>query len=237
MEYMTLTCKTCGGTISDQDISVRDGFAQCPSCRSVFRLGELSSGSGTAHFDQSGFSQTISPPKGISSLRDFDRLTITRTWFSFIAVFLIPFTIIWNAFLAIWVRIAVSGGQFAMLGFSAIHIAVGIYLIYYCAALILNKTVITLKADEMSIHHGPLPWPGAKSVLRTDSRQFYGKQIRTRTSNGQRSSRYQLWVLRNDGNNEKILDGLQNRDQVLFLEQEIERFWAITDTWVDGQLH
>jgi hypothetical protein len=233
---MNITCPKCSRTISGENISVKDGYAQCDECHSVYTLSELSA-SGMA---SSGFSDFRRPevnmPKGIEKTLDFDGLTLKRSWRDVAAFIMIPMTLFWNGFLVVWISIALSTGEYLMLAFASIHIAVGIFLIYSTIARLVNTTVIKISVGQITVKQGPIPWPTPKPLEHHEVRQFYGKKRVTRSSSGGSSTRYELRVLTSDGKDRKLLSGFTSREQVLYIEQELERYWNITNERVDGEM-
>ena len=96
--------------------------------------------------------------KKLEVYQDRDRLEITLKWFTPIALFLLFFTVIWNAFLVFWYSMAISGGAWIMVLFPILHVAVGVYLTYYTLCLFFNKTFIDISGDYLTIRHTPIPW-------------------------------------------------------------------------------
>jgi hypothetical protein len=236
IKTMNLTCPKCSRTITGENISVKDGFAQCDECHSVYTLQELAGMGGTTA--GSGYHQKpeVALPKGMEKNLDFDGLTITRRWRDVAAFVLIPMTIFWNGFLVFWISTAIVSGEYMMLAFTSIHIAVGIFLLYSTIARLINTTTVKVGPGTLTIKHRPIPWRTPKPLEHHEVRQFYGRKRVTRSSNGGSSVRYELRVLLSDGSDRKLLGGFTNREQVLYLEQEIERYWSINDERVDGQM-
>ncbi len=235
---MTLTCPKCGRSIAGEDISVKDGFAQCGTCRSVFNLSELAAQRGNRQSEPMPFARKseVGMPKNFEKKTDFDGLTIVRKWRDLTAFILIPFSIFWNGFLAVWISIAISTGEYIMIAFASIHIAAGVFLVYSGIAKMINRTTVKVSTGELTITHGPVPWPSPKPISHHQVRQVYGKERVSRSSRGGTSVRYELRTLTTDGRDIKLLSGLNDRAQVLFLEQEIERYWNISDERVGGEM-
>ncbi|WP_028974387.1 hypothetical protein [Spirochaeta cellobiosiphila] len=233
---MKLNCPKCNKEIPGENISVKDGYAQCDSCHGVYSLKELDKKTAYTHYDQK-LQPQISLPKGMEQKKEFNKMTISRRWFGFTAFFLVFFTAIWNGFLGGMVFVALSEGIFIILAGAAIHFIVGIFLIYITIANFINKTVIEVNGSELNIFHTPLPWMGKKTISKGNTKQFYGKKrISHSTSDHRTSVHYELRMMTLDDRDFKVLGGLSDPEQILFLEQEIESYWSIRDEQVEGEL-
>ena len=87
----------------------------------------------------------------------------------------------------------------------------------------------------LSIRHVPLPYLGNKTVEASDVKQVYSKERISRSRRGG-SVTYEVHALTHSGRNLKLLSGLPNSEQALFIEQEIERFLRIQDVPVRGEI-
>jgi hypothetical protein len=113
---------------------------------------------------------------------------------------------------------------------------VGVGLIYVCLACILNTTTIRADSGQLTIRHHPLPWPGGRTNLDTHNiKQLYVKRHVSHSKNGTRTT-YQLHAITQEGRRKKLLTGLNDEDQALYLEQEIETHLGIENTPVQGEL-
>lgn len=74
--------------------------------------------------------------------------------------------------------------------------------------------------------------PGSRTLPGRELTQLYGQEIR---GNKGRVS-YSLFALDKQGRKEKLLSNLDDKDQVLYLEQALERRLGIEDSPVDGEL-
>jgi hypothetical protein len=229
---MQINCKQCGAQVPAEHINLDRLIAKCTSCHSVFSFA-----------DQIEDTTSVQPvervaapmPKRFEVNTSGGRLEITRRWFSFKFIFLTFFTLFWDGFMVVWFGIAISQGIWPMAAFGTLHGAVGIGLLYYVLAGYLNKTVITVDKRELAIAHGPLPWFGNKQMNPKDIEQLYCKE---KIHHSRRSTNYsyEVHAILRGGTHEKILSGLDESEQVLYIEQEIERFLEIKDRPVRGEL-
>lgn len=164
-------------------------------------------------------------------------LSIIVRWYSPMAFFLLFFSLFWNGFLVVWYSLALSGdGPLMMALFPLLHVGVGVFLAYYTACLFFNKTYIDVDANLLTVVHKPLPWwKGNRKLNTLDIRQLYVKENKSSSKNGT-SYTYALRAKMNDGTDKEVLalDTLPS-EQVLELEDKLERFMGINETPVTGE--
>ena len=173
-------------------------------------------------------------PKHVTVKTAGANLEIVRRWFNPGYFFLLFFCILWNGFMVFWHVMAISQGAWLMSFFGLIHTAVGVGLAYTVLAGFLNSTVISV-GHGVSIKHRPLPWKGEKSIPRDQVDQVYCIEKIHRGKNGTTTT-YQVVVRDAAGKKQTLLKRLMDADQALFVEQQIERFLGIKDTYVQGEL-
>lgn len=234
MDFVELKCKSCGGPIRNEDIDWHFAMARCPHCGSVFSLRGIP---GMESKIESFYAERpeVSMPKGIEVVNTEGGLEISRRWFGPKFLFMILFTVCWDGFMLVWHGIALSTGQWFMSAFGILHTAVGIGLAYYSLAGILNITFVSVKMGELKIQHYPLPWPGNKSVLAADIDQIYCKEKISRSDSGNNTS-YEVHAIMKNKAKAKLLEGLDQEEQVLYIEQELERYLGCMDRPVRGEI-
>ena len=174
-------------------------------------------------------------PEGIDLIDHFDSLEIVRRWFSFKTIPLTLFVLFWDGFLIFWYTQAIRASNTMMLVFPLIHVVIGAGLTYYVLASYINRTYIRVDQSYISITHAPLPAFGNKTVSASDVKQVYSKERVSRSRRGT-SVTYEVHALTHSGRNTKLLGGLLNSEQALFIEQEIEKFLRIKDVPVRGEI-
>jgi len=65
--------------------------------------------------------------------------------------------------------------------------------------------------------------------------QLYGEET-AKTNKGNTTYTYNLFALDREGRKVKLLSNLTDKDQVLYLEQSLERRLGIEDAPVDGEI-
>ncbi|MCA9210143.1 MAG: hypothetical protein KDA55_17415, partial [Planctomycetales bacterium] len=115
------------------------------------------------------------------------------------------------------------------------HVAVGVFLTYLTLSMFVNKTVIRVANGELSVRHGPLPWPGKRNLLAHEIQQLYVTEQMRRTKHGYRYT-YHLNAKMAHGEVVKLLSNLDTPDQGLFIEQKLEHHLKIEDEAVAGEV-
>ena len=186
-----------------------------------------------------GFAE-IGIPDGIKIDKNFQGLSITRKWFGLKFILLTLFVVIWDAFLINWYAMALSSSfqsafDVMFIVFPLLHVALGMGLSYYVLAGYLNKTMIDVDFNSITIRHGPIPFWGNQKVPSKTITQLYCK--REDYFGSYRSfGTFAVHAITSERRNIKLLAGLDSSEQALFIEQEIEKFLSIEDKPVKGEI-
>jgi hypothetical protein len=176
--------------------------------------------------------------KKLQFYEDQDRMFISFKWFTPTAYFFLFFTIIWNVFLVFWYTMAFAADTpFVFKVFPLIHVAVGLYLIYFTICQFINKTDIEIDDDYLTIRHSPIPWWRGNVEIPTDSiNQLYVKESKSENKNGGTSYSYALRAKLIDNTDKDILSvtGVET-EEMLQIEEQLERFIGIIDRPVKGE--
>jgi hypothetical protein len=175
-------------------------------------------------------------PQSVTVELNFDTLNITYRWWSAKYLFLIFFCIAWDSFLVFWYSMASRGAPWIMIVFPIGHVAVGIGLTYYTIAGFINRTVMSVGPQWLTVTHGPLPWFGNKRINKMQLSQLYAEELRSQSSRGGTSFSYQLNTVLRDNTKLKLLTGLPSPDVARFIEQTVEDHLHIEDTPVMGEM-
>jgi hypothetical protein len=229
---MELNCRTCGSPIPAEDINIDLAIAKCRSCNAVFGFRDLLD----AEMPQQSRREwpRVPMPKAIT-VEEWGRdLLIRLKWFSPVIVFLIFFCIAWDAFLVFWYYIAFTHpSPLIMKVFPIGHLAVGVGLTYYVIAALFNRTRIQVISGMLTIRHGPVPWSGNVALPSTDIDQIYSTE---HVNRGRGTSvTYAVNAMLADGRKLKLLSGLTEAEQALFIEQKLEDTLGITHRHVPGE--
>lgn len=161
-------------------------------------------------------------------------------WFTPIAFFLVFFAIAWNGFLFGWYAMALSmpsgfgPGRLIAMVFPIAHVAVGVGLIYAVATLFVNSTRIRVRQGELTVHHGPIYYPGNLTLDAGQIDQFFVAE-QTQTNKGKTSHIYTVKLRLKDQSTRDLIRHLTDPGEAEYLEQSLERYLRITDERVGGE--
>jgi hypothetical protein len=213
--------------------------AKCHSCNAVYDLsGRKGRGISVSAQQRPKLVRAKAPLPSRFKVKEEDGAPtrITWRWFSLVHIFFVFFCIVWDGFLVIWYGIAfVTDAPLIAIVFPLFHVAMGVGLTYYTLTRLVNRTTIEVSRNQLTIRHGPLPWPGNLDVPGSHFTQLYGEEITTKNK-GTTTYTYNLIALDRDGRKVKLISGLPEKDQVLYLEQTLERRLGIEDTVVEGEV-
>ncbi|MFP4356402.1 MAG: hypothetical protein ACLFUJ_14890 [Phycisphaerae bacterium] len=225
LKLTELECKGCGAPLGADAVSEKLMLVRCKHCGCVFALESVPAATPTP-IDPPR--RQVPLPKGMEMFDRGNELQIVRSWKSIAVLFLIPFAAFWCGFLLFWYSSAIgSGAPIVFVLFPLIHVAVGVGLVYFIFACLLNKTVLRVTPNHLEVKHTPLPWPGGKTLNSVDIEQLFCRR-RIRHSDNSTSQTYEVLAV-TVGGQEKILSGLTEAEQGVFVEQQIEKYLGITD--------
>ncbi len=227
---MKLLCPSCGAQIRADDMNLDRMVAKCRDCHAVFDF--VPEGRAASSRQRAA----VTMPKSIRIDAMGPELTLSRRWFSAKFVFLIVFCAFWNLFLVFWYTMAfATDAPLLFKLFPLIHVSVGVGLTYFTACGLLNTTRVVVSGENLVVRHGPLPWPGARDVPTRDLAQLFTVEKVTQTKNGQ-SREYRVDARLRGGGDVKIVSGLPDVEQALFIEQQLEMHLGIRDEPVAGEV-
>ncbi|MBW2736727.1 MAG: hypothetical protein JRH20_30440 [Deltaproteobacteria bacterium] len=173
-----------------------------------------------------------------SSGQHTERLIIRRRWFLPTHIVLMLFSFLWCGFLVVWYMKAGSHGHtpWYIYAFPVAHIAVGVSLMYSSLAGFLNTTEIVVTTDALSIGHAPLPWRGNKRLAVATIRQIYCSKHEASGRQGATTTTFRVHALLTNGKKARLLSGLPELDQALYIEAQIEDHLGIVNEPVAGEV-
>lgn len=175
--------------------------------------------------------------KKIDVFKDHNSMGITFNWYTPAAFFFAFFAAFWNTFLVVWYSMAfMNDAPLLFKLFPIIHVAIGLYLIYYTVCLFANRTYIDVGDGYLTVEHRPIPWwRGNKEILTKDIQQLYVKEKITQNKNS-RTYSYDLWANLANGKKEKLMSGNGLTSlEMQEIEEYLEQFMGINDVPVRGE--
>lgn len=237
---MQLRCKRCNAQIHADDIHMGRLIARCRSCHAVFGFADdVEGAAGAAQGGEGAGPRRQRPVPMPEGLRVEDTglgLRIVRSWWHPMFIFLLFFCVAWNGFLVFWFQMTAStNAPWIFKLFPIGHVAVGLGLAYFVLAGFLNRTVIEVSDRELEVRHEPLPWPGSRKLPAASLAQLYCQEHRRHGQHGSVHCTYQLHAIDTAGRKQKLLSGMSEADQALYIEQVIEDRLGIEDRAVTGE--
>lgn len=157
--------------------------------------------------------------------------------FSPTAFFLLFFCIAWDSFLFFWYFGEASESMPLIHKiFPIAHVAVGIGLTYYTICLFINKTKISIQGGQLIVKDFPLPMGNSKVIPHDDITQFYVQEKVTKNEDSSSIS-YILMAITKNKKLKKVIKGLNEKEEGLYLEQELEKNLKIKPQPVKGEVN
>ena len=235
---MSIHCKTCGAPLEEASMDRMRGLARCRHCDTVVELDFTRPTPAVRGLDERS---PAAMPSHFTVERVDGRLQIRWQWYTLKAAIWAAATVVWfGALISIYAGIlgpdgpAETGALTQQLLFTIGHVAMGLVFAYMAASGFLNTTTITATHDSLHIQHAPLPWLGNGTV--EGIRQLYSKERVQHRKGGRHAYSYELHVIVEGGEQRKLIAGLNEAEQALWLEQALEAQLGIHDRRVGGEL-
>lgn len=236
---MEVRCPQCSAVVPAEDVNIARVLAKCRACNAVFNFGgQLGLPKASAVVPLA----RVALPPGIQLLvadggarasadpyrgdgRRAGELTLTRKWFSASSIFLLFFSTVWFAFLAFWYKTAFTGNApWIFFVFPLVHVGAGFMILHRALTGLLNTTTIRIANGRMTVRHGPIPTFGNREIALGDLRQLYTV---TKTKND--NTTYELHAITAVGPTVKLMSGLTEVQQALYVERVVEDHLGIED--------
>jgi hypothetical protein len=240
----TLRCPACAAPLAPEDLDARQRLAACRHCGGLFDIARVQAAAGSV-FDSGSVPAVrgrVPMPEYLKVQRRGNAVEVSWRWMSPLYIFLAFFAVAWNAFLVVWYTLVLGqipeGGVMMapFVLFPLVHVAAGIGIAYLAVAGFLNSTHLRAeKHGRVQVSHGPLPWYPNPHLPADDLTQLYVVRHERQNKNGA-SITYKLFALDKDHRRIPLLAGLDDRDQALWLEQEVEAVLGLRDEPVEGSI-
>lgn len=245
-----MSCRSCGAALSGEDLDRRLAIITCRNCGSIFDLARRKDRESPAAELAPGPPPERAPAAmpvrfevSEQSGQGGRRLTVTWRWFKPALLFLIPFAIAWDSFLVFWYAMALGfagepgmseGPGLIMVIFPIGHVAAGVVVTYLAITNVVNKTQLKVTPASLSVRHFPIPgWPSPTVPVAQVEQLFVTRAVK-RGKNGTTVT-FELRAVTREHASLKLVTGLEELEQALWLEQEIERVLDLRDRPVAGE--
>ena len=176
---MEFHCPDCGLPIQAADLAPAQGVAVCRFCEKPFPLEACQA---AVPFADRHVVPVMTPPKGVDLVETMDGFRLTLSTRSCIAIFLVPFTLVWaGGSLGGIYGMQIKQGKFdLMMSLFGLPFLVGsFFLIALTVMSVAGRTVVELAGGKFSIRTGALgvyrtqsaPWSEVRSCRLTEATQ------------------------------------------------------------------
>lgn len=177
------------------------------------------------------------PSQKIKTQEYDDYMIVEIPWFSSSAVFLLVFTVIWNALIFFFYNSMITSGvPFVFLLIPIVHLIVGLFLIYQTTSWLFNTSKIELDKDLLTVKHGPIPQ--FKKNVEIPVEQIAQIYVEKKTKQGENtvSHQYNLMAKLRSGIHRPVMNvGILESHEAIALEEKLENFLEIRDQNVKGE--
>lgn len=238
-----IKCKYCGMPVPPAQVDVVLCVARCAQCGAIFDFAaQLPVASLPDTVSRAPGRSPVPLPRILSVAQTETELRLTRYWVSWQALGLVVVSV------AVGCRVLDFGGQllqglarqpftFSLLCFPVTAgLLVGVGVVYYVAAQLCNRTIITANREMLDLYSGPLWVPGDRRFRPADVQQLYCVERPPPAGHQAANFKYEVRVQLRNGQTHTLLTKLPEADQALYIEQEIERFLGIPDVSMPGEL-
>jgi hypothetical protein len=170
---------------------------------------------------------SVPVPTNVVCEKKATHITLTERWFSWTSVVMAPFCILSDA-AVVGVYALMPKGDIALPAFLALlpGILLALWASYYVLARLVNRTVVRVTASELSLRHGPLPWPGNRSLLVQHVKEFHCGQRASRNYAGDVWETYTLNAVLEDGRQVELLHKIGSPGAAHLLGQQVTGWLA-----------
>lgn len=229
-----MNCKRCHQPIAREDQHPQLRMARCRRCHSVQDLSETAPSGDAERVGVGRPLLTQRPPVPLPSpfvvSHEGGAFKVRWPWRTTGKLVVYGFGLLTNLVLLAF---------FSRRGFApflAVH--AGVTLIFALTVLLhlVNSTELTLGSGQFELRHGPIPWFGNRRLSTAMFDQLYVREVMHTHKNGV-SYTYELRALRRNGEKElRLVRGLREPDQALWLEQQLELRLGIVDRPVEHEV-
>lgn len=236
---MALFCPRCREQVRAEDVNLQTQLAKCRVCHEVFSF----------DLPKRPLDNMIIPgptrvpkPNSLRVEDDGEVRRIVQSWFTPAIIPLLLFCIVWDTFLVVWYAFALFGedqgdgvGWWLALLFPLFHVAIGVGLTYLVLAGLLNRTIVTVTADRLTVRHGPIPTGGNRSLEISEIAQIYCEENKKHTRRGV-TFFYRVMAMTKDAEAVKLVGHISDKSTALFYEQQLEEWLGIPQRHVPGEV-
>ncbi|MGB3081039.1 MAG: IBR domain-containing protein [Saprospiraceae bacterium] len=219
-----LTCPRCNHIVGGEDIDAEHTKAKCSSCGYEFEFAFDSEGSALV--------PELRIPEGIEELKLRSELDLRLRWKETTTKggrwFMILFTSIWNLVLLPFVVGVIVSGQWGIFLFLALHLLIGLGLLWNLATIYLNSTSISVTRERIKIRTVPFRHPiwRGRDIDALAIEQLYVSKYVQSSTNGVPNYAFALYAILKTGEKVSLIRGMSLETQT-YIEKAIEDYLGI----------
>lgn len=235
-----LECKHCHAPLPDDQLRSNDEVVICNFCSTVHYREEK-----PVPYPEKPKreKEKRSRPEKFQVNRMPDGIEIKYRWLGKQHTGLLFFGVIWNAFIIFFTVMMVGGMmsdgsfEFMVLCFMIPFYAVGLGMAYYVLTGFMNHTSIQIRPRNITTVHAPIPTFGSStdSIDSRSIKQVYATRRVAYTSNDVPVYVFDVNYVQKGGDEKTLVKGLDSLHKAVYIEQQIEHLYKISDMPVDGE--
>ena len=229
---MKIICSVCQKEIEVANIDQARRVIKCDECNSINEIDSQ------AKSVENVKRTEVALPKRFRLKECENCLKMEYLWRSSQLIFLTPFTIAWIIIPILYYSNTLQIDSNLLIRFYMIlHVFLGIGLIYYCLGGFLNKTQILVSKGLLKVKDIPLYFFKNVDISIDKLDQLYAKEKVERGRKRSISwSSFEVHAITKSDENFRLVAGLNNVNQALYIEQELENYLGIIDREVKGEI-
>lgn len=177
-------------------------------------------------------------PKRMELINHGTHIEIVRKWLNSVYILCTIFAIIWWFGFSTFFSYSTQSPLDVWLGDTdnlSFYVP-GTVLTFLSIVGWLNRTHIMVSPRLISIRHRPIPiWWRNVDIDASNLKQLYSKKTMF-YFRGRPFPYYWVYAITNDGGDKPILGRLESKEQALYIEQQIEKYFGMKDVPVKGAL-
>jgi hypothetical protein len=156
-----------------------------------------------------------------------DGVTLTERWFSWLAVVQVPFCVALDGLLLLgYLLVPKESAWFLVQLLLLPGVLLGLLATYWTVAKLVNRTVVRVAPEQLLVRHGPLPWPGNRTIELSNVKQFDCRKAVSRNYRGDVWVTYTLVAVLQSGRELELLWRIGSPEAAHVLEYET-RQWLV----------
>jgi hypothetical protein len=232
-----IRCEQCREPVPADDINLDTVLAKCRKCNAVFdfsrQVGRSTPTPAKARRDKG----EIPLPPGLRVDDDGRTVTIVKPWSRTLGCFFLAFAALWNGITWTAAIFAFSSKEpWYTRAFLLPFLLVGLGTAYGALVGLLNRTVIRVDGERLTVTMKPIPSFGNRAFDLGALDQLWVTEYEAYRSNDIPQYRFSLEVLLKDGTKKRLAGGFEEADQALSLEGLLEKRLGIVDRPMEGEL-